>query len=486
MKTPPFIEKKYFASLPSSVARLWNMRETLRFRNIRCSRLQYFFVFPLAMIFANLQEVLFISDVRLFGLDASTLSSVAYCLGALIIYIFSGKKNISVISRLSAILCAGGVLMWIILPDGVPGFAFAMVFMAGIGGCAVSGGYAYAFVLNNTERFFGAVLITLFYGLTKIVAGIPLPSPVWLRISMLLTVAGSAVCSAAYRQADFEHVQTGKDKKTDPAVGLMMYFFISMYFTDAFNSYIPGAAEPATILICGVSGVAAVLLCVLMQFFLRRSVWTICNLFFIALVGSFALLYAPDGSFLRVIAASLHGLQLTGYLAGLYLLGCVLNKSGDFRMFKQIVAVVMLVGVLAYLVPDLLADMPLVLHATAMIVSVILFVVFLMLSPAYSSYLFSADWSDDLRRLTMSRANRQTGQTDMFRDLKLTPREKEIAILLMQGYSVKQIAADIGISFDTAKYHIKNLYKKLGIGSRYELHSRLASSGNDIRERDGV
>lgn len=265
-----------------------------------------------------------------------------------------------------------------------------------------------------------------------------------------------------------------------------MYFFIAMYFTEAFNAYIPGATEPDKILICGVFGVVAVLLCVLMQFFLRRSVWTICNLFFIALVGSFALLYAPADSFLHVIAASLHGLQLTGYLAGLYLLGCVLNKSGDFRMFKQIVAVVMLVGVLTYLAPDLLADMPLVLHATAMIVSVILFAVFLMLSPAYSSYLFSADWSDDLRRLTMSQAKKQMEQTDLFHNLKLTPREKEIAILLLQGYSIKQIAVDIGISFDTAKYHIKNLYKKLDISSRYELYGRLAVSANNNQSQPNL
>ena len=479
MKTSSFIGQKCFTSLLSSIAKLWNTQETLRFKTIRCNRLHYFFVFPFAMIFANFQEILFVSDVHLFGFEATTLSSVAYCLGACIIYVFSNKTNISAVSKLSAFLSATGVLLWIIFPDGMLSFAFAMMFMAGIGGCAVSGGYAFAFVLNNTERFFGAALITLFYGLTKIVSCVPLPSPVWLRIFMLLLVTGSVICLAAYRPIDFEHVQAGKERKSDPAVGLMMYFFIAMYFTEAFNSYIPGATEPDKIFICGVFGVVAVLLCVLMQFFLRRSVWTICNLFFVALVGSFALLYAPAGSFLRVIAASLHGLQLTGYLAGLYLLGCVLNKSGDFRMFKQIVAVVMLVGALAYLAPDLLADMPRVLHATAMIISVILFVVFLMLSPAYSSYLFSADWSDDLRRLTMSQAKKQMEQTDLFHNFKLTPREKEIAILLMQGYSIKQIAVDIGISFDTAKYHIKNLYKKLDISSRYELYGRFSVSTNN-------
>lgn len=466
--------RNYPSRLLSSIVRLLNVQETLRFRNIRLSHMQYFFAFPLAIIFANIQEALFISDYSLFGLDAVTLLCGSYCVGAGILFMLSNKKIISAISKLSAAIAAAGLLLWLLLPDGTASLGFAMLFMAGIGGCAVSGGYSYAFALNNTERFWGAVLISLFYGLTKIYAGLPLFSPIGLRIFMVLLVAGIAISLALYRIKDFEHVQNRREKGLGPAVWLMMYFFVAMYFIERFFTYMPGTTEPSLVILSGVFGVISVLLGIVFQMFLSRSVWMMCNLFFIAMVGSYALMYAPPSSLLFTTAVSLHGLQLIGYLAGLYLLGCVLNKFGDFWLFKLIAAVIMPTSVLMYLVPDLLEGMPLVLHATAMVASAILFIIFILLSPCYSNHLFSADWSDDFRRPTMSEAQKQVKQAEHFDNLNLTPREKEIAALLLQGLTIKQIAVELDIAFDTVKYHMKNLYKKLSIGGRPELFARFA------------
>lgn len=92
MKERSADSKRYLSHLFSSIARLWNTQEALHFKNIRRSHLQYFFAFPLAMIFANLQEVLFKSDYSLFGLDAVTLLPGSYCLGAGILFIFANKR----------------------------------------------------------------------------------------------------------------------------------------------------------------------------------------------------------------------------------------------------------------------------------------------------------------------------------------------------------------------------------------------------------
>jgi DNA-binding CsgD family transcriptional regulator len=56
----------------------------------------------------------------------------------------------------------------------------------------------------------------------------------------------------------------------------------------------------------------------------------------------------------------------------------------------------------------------------------------------------------------------------------LSPREAEVASLIASGLGNKQIARELGISAKTADNHVYNLYKKLGIGSRYELISRLS------------
>ncbi len=48
----------------------------------------------------------------------------------------------------------------------------------------------------------------------------------------------------------------------------------------------------------------------------------------------------------------------------------------------------------------------------------------------------------------------------------LTAREKELLAALANGWSNLQIAARTGISRNTVKYHLKNLYDKLGVSNR--------------------
>jgi DNA-binding NarL/FixJ family response regulator len=45
----------------------------------------------------------------------------------------------------------------------------------------------------------------------------------------------------------------------------------------------------------------------------------------------------------------------------------------------------------------------------------------------------------------------------------LTAREAEVLQLLTKGYSIKMIAAELIISFDTARSHLKNIYTKLHV-----------------------
>jgi DNA-binding CsgD family transcriptional regulator len=63
----------------------------------------------------------------------------------------------------------------------------------------------------------------------------------------------------------------------------------------------------------------------------------------------------------------------------------------------------------------------------------------------------------------------------MLEGLCLSPREKEVASLLLQGQSAKDIAKKLEITVSTANFHIKNLYKKLNISSRAELFARFTS-----------
>jgi DNA-binding CsgD family transcriptional regulator len=58
----------------------------------------------------------------------------------------------------------------------------------------------------------------------------------------------------------------------------------------------------------------------------------------------------------------------------------------------------------------------------------------------------------------------------------ITAREREVIILISRGFSNKEIAEKLGVSFTTARTHVYNVFKKTGAASRVEL-LRILSAG---------
>ncbi len=59
----------------------------------------------------------------------------------------------------------------------------------------------------------------------------------------------------------------------------------------------------------------------------------------------------------------------------------------------------------------------------------------------------------------------------------LSPREKELLALLVEGLTAKEIADRLGVSIHTTGTHTKNLFSKLGV------HSRAAAVARALKER---
>ncbi len=55
----------------------------------------------------------------------------------------------------------------------------------------------------------------------------------------------------------------------------------------------------------------------------------------------------------------------------------------------------------------------------------------------------------------------------------LTTRETEILKLLVKGYSVKLIAAEVGITYDTGRSHLRNIYRKLHVNCGKEAIAKI-------------
>jgi DNA-binding CsgD family transcriptional regulator len=471
-------------SIPTSFFALFRSKDNINIRNVRLDHLKYMLIFPLAPVFANMQGILFSNSIRLFGLDAMTLMGSAYCIGAGALFAFSDVKNIAKISRISAIIMTAAYIPWVAMRESLLSLILAIIFMFFLGGCAACSAFAYTFTLNNTERLLGAAMISTFFALNQIDYGLSLLSGFFDKAYLTALVAGSCVCLLLYKTSDFSAAENRPKAVLNPALKLTLYFFVAHYFVEIFYTYLPGASMPNAMIANGAVGILSVCLVVALQLITRRSVWNMCNLFFVAEIGTYILYFMPEGSVLRSLARFLHGFEQIGYIAAYYLLGCVFKKHADFRIFKLCLVTILPISMLSYVIPGVFASYaPALLPLAATLTSGIVFIVFILMSPAYSKHLFFAEWSDDFYGVDMAEAGKKIKQSGMLEGLGLSPREKEVASLLLQGKSAKEIAVILEISISTVNFHIKNLYKKLNIGNRSELFARFAlydASSHDI------
>lgn len=64
------------------------------------------------------------------------------------------------------------------------------------------------------------------------------------------------------------------------------------------------------------------------------------------------------------------------------------------------------------------------------------------------------------------------------KEYRLTPREKEVLVLLGKGQSISQVCKSLSIAKGTAKAHTDHIYQKLGINSRKQLLDMLSGEQN--------
>jgi DNA-binding CsgD family transcriptional regulator len=68
-------------------------------------------------------------------------------------------------------------------------------------------------------------------------------------------------------------------------------------------------------------------------------------------------------------------------------------------------------------------------------------------------------------------------QATLESDLGLTPREKDVLVLLAEGASNKAIARQLGISVHTAKFHVGSLLEKFDATGRTDVVAHAARLG---------
>ncbi|MBQ5973136.1 MAG: helix-turn-helix transcriptional regulator [Oscillospiraceae bacterium] len=360
-------------------------------------------------------------------------------------------------------------LPFLFLPEGPWRLAFGIAAMAGLGGAVTCARCGYAFAANNAERLVGIA------AMTGAVAGIYLLDALHVtgrfpaQILPVLLLGALIACLLCFREGDLEAKKTsdrGDAKGLYWALAFMIgYFSVDGYVyklvdTDNAGGYLAFCA-----------GVAAAALILLAAFvWLRLNVWHLWTVFLMLAVGMAVLAMLAPSLGTAVPYHLFGGLAILGWPLSLYMLACAQRRFASYRLLKQCTVIFVVLSPLTTISDDLVAAYrPGAVPAAALVCILTVLFLFLLTLPLSYRRLFSAGWIGELHRDDMGAAGPRAGREDPFAPYGLTPRQREVARLLLEAKTRRQISGELGLSESTVKTHTSELYKKLGINSRAEL-----------------
>ncbi|MGI6695625.1 MAG: helix-turn-helix transcriptional regulator [Christensenellales bacterium] len=427
-------------------------------QELRPERVKYMLMFSLAPIFPGMKNSLIADACPLFGMDSIFLMGIAYSLGIGLLFAFASLKSLARYARQVGVLMAGVFVLWMIMPIGPLATWTGIVFSLFLGGCSGFQLFGFSCALRDSERLVGAAITSLFCLLFQVFIGlIPLGGKSGI-VFVALQVLVSARCLMLYQNQDFSHLENKSIQDHGKQLAPVLFFFFAHRAVVFFYSYLPAAPSQ---LISGLSGLVVFALCLIIYVAAKFNIWHMCNIFFAGMTLTFILrLLLPDSR--GILPASMtQGFSQMGFIASYFLLGHVLGKFANLRLFKWVLAVVFNASLLLHVIPGTVASRaPQAMPLVGVLVTTGLFVLFTLLTPLLSRQLF-----------TQAPA-RETPQ-EKFQRLalaySLTTREREVVECLLQGMTYKQCAAKLHISQNTVKFHALKTYRKAGVASRGEL-----------------
>jgi DNA-binding NarL/FixJ family response regulator len=84
-----------------------------------------------------------------------------------------------------------------------------------------------------------------------------------------------------------------------------------------------------------------------------------------------------------------------------------------------------------------------------------------------------ADGFAERARIELRATGERVGRREVGAPEELTPQEAQIAALVSQGEANRDIAARLFLSPSTVEYHLRKVFRKLGVTSRTQLLRRI-------------
>ena len=455
-----------------SLGNLWGSGNNLSFSQIRLS--QFAYILPLSIILTLCdQRNTYMTPTEIFlGSDKSTIAFAAYAVGTFFVLFFVIKRLISGMKSLAAV-AALSFGTWLILPESDVRNIIMLIFQFAIGGCAIYSTYAHVFVLNNSERMFSIFFATFNYGFSVFAQQNGINNIFLAKIYPGLLVLILFICAFRFKPDAFP--DTSEESSNNPPKGIyiILLFPLAFFTLDVFGEAIVNRGSGDTSL-RGVGAILAVVFALIIHSGFKRGIWYLLSFFLIFSTIGILLLAFPVGARTSSVGNLLFGIgDGFGNILVFYIVGIV-KKYLNGKFFWKIALTTVCAMLFAIVAVDITVRfIEEYLAIAAAVMAVFYLLLFQFLSPRMQRSVFDSDWIDDFNKPDMAYIIMGKIDTaDNFDGLKLSPREKEVATLLLRGLSLRQISADIGIAESTAHGYCGSLYRKLGINSKSELFAK--------------
>lgn len=353
--------------------------------------------------------------------------------------------------------------------------AYLLVLSVVLGLLSVCSLLTYIYEMNNSERLFGIVLAHLLVaamGAYCIVYGRDTAEFWWLIFAVCTLAAVISFFEKKDTEWEIAVAETLPKKLYFPlilaCIGSMVAVCSSMLVMQELSASLPTSRYAFFI----GAAVGAVVYLAEYRFFPKPATSTLAAGFALAVIGILCYL-AGSATWVMRLAAGFCGATFNICMMNLYYILCnIIRKYKNSNMFRLAPIVSNFMGIVI-----VVASTAGFFYAgrTAVRIWLALCLVgdVIVLS---TSVFWDRGVSATAQQEEYIRFDTTLTRAQAYESVGLTEKESEVADLLLEGLSLKEIAAKLFISENTAKTHRSAIYRKMQVGTREELVAKLSTT----------
>ncbi len=451
----------------------------ISFRNIRRQNLPYIAVWILyyawVIVFTTWWTASPLTD-GVYGTETRTMvHSVNLIASAVLVCLFK-REWFAWASKIGAVCLAASLAVFLTAKNPSLRFGAAFVLAVSMGCVNVAILSPFVFVLNNTEKFYSVVFSNVLISALVLAELLDLASVTSGAVFSSVMLCVSVAPIIFFRKRDMAAAYP-ENFAFVPKINKFVYFTVFLNCVYAVlckgvgKMFLLSAARQTLFDMEPLFYAGAVGGCALYYagyVFLKNSNQFTWNVTFSAFVTSMLLyVFCAQNNFAMAVFAVLLGVSSTmGMINIYYILGVIGKKYFSIKYVRVSIILIGICGGLSGLTLGSWASAsPAGAGIAAAVISAITMVILLSLSPWLTRAYFSDKWAEDSK---MPDVNTEK-YFSKFDEYGLSKREREICMLLLKGYTMRQSGSVLDISYATVNTYCTSLYRKLDINSRTEL-----------------